>query len=78
VLAAIAQRFEFSLVEGQQIKPRPSITLRPDKGVRMVIGGSKVASHPKPLRLTDSTGPDVRGSHLIEISASSAVLVDEV
>ena len=38
VLAAIAQRFEFGLVEGQQIKPRPSITLRPDKGVRMVVG----------------------------------------
>jgi cytochrome P450 len=38
VLATIAQKFEFSLVEGQHIKPRPSITLRPDKGVRMVIG----------------------------------------
>jgi cytochrome P450 len=38
VLATIAQKFEFGLAEGREIKPRPSITLRPDKGVRMVIG----------------------------------------
>ena len=38
VLAAIAQKFKFTLVEGQQIKPRPSITLRPDKGIKVVIG----------------------------------------
>jgi cytochrome P450 len=39
LLATIAQKFKFSPVEGQRIKPLPSITLRPDKGMRMVIEG---------------------------------------
>jgi cytochrome P450 len=39
LLGTIAQKFKFSLAEGQRIKPLPSITLRPDKGMRMVIEG---------------------------------------
>ncbi len=37
VLAAIARKFEFTLAEDQEIKPRPSITLRPERGIRIVI-----------------------------------------
>jgi cytochrome P450 len=39
LLATIAQKVKFSLAESQRIKPLPSITLRPDKGIRMVIEG---------------------------------------
>ncbi len=39
LLATIAQKFKFNLAEGQRIKPLPSITLRPDKGMRIVIEG---------------------------------------
>ena len=37
LLATIAQQVELQLVSGQQIAPIPSITLRPDKGVRMIV-----------------------------------------
>ena len=37
VLAALAQRFELRLVEGQRIEPDPTFTLRPKPGVNMVI-----------------------------------------
>jgi cytochrome P450 len=37
LLAALAQRFHFELVPGQEIVPAPSITLRPRNGVRMVL-----------------------------------------
>lgn len=37
VLAAIARRWRLRLVEGQQIVPHPSITLRPRYGVKMML-----------------------------------------
>ena len=35
LLAAIAQRFRLELVPGQQIRPTPYVTLRPEPGMRM-------------------------------------------
>jgi cytochrome P450 len=35
ILALLCQRYEFSLLPGQQIIPQPSITLRPQYGVRV-------------------------------------------
>ncbi len=35
LLAAIAQRFQLSLVPGQRITPTPYVTLRPEPGIRM-------------------------------------------
>ena len=37
VLAALAQRFHFTLVPGQAIEPDPTFTLRPKNGVRVVV-----------------------------------------
>jgi cytochrome P450 len=37
VLAAVAQRFQFTLAPGQRISPKPCITLRPEPGIRMVL-----------------------------------------
>jgi cytochrome P450 len=37
VLAALAQRFHFTLVPDQQVVPDPTFTLRPKYGVRMVV-----------------------------------------
>jgi cytochrome P450 len=37
VLAALAQRFEFTLVPNQKIVPDPTFTLRPKYGVRLVV-----------------------------------------
>jgi cytochrome P450 len=39
VLATVAQRFHFTLVPGQRIRPKPCITLRPEPGIRMVLAG---------------------------------------
>jgi cytochrome P450 len=37
VLAALAQRFKMELAPGQRVEPYPSITLRPQKGIRMTL-----------------------------------------
>ncbi|HEX9011971.1 MAG TPA: cytochrome P450, partial [Anaerolineaceae bacterium] len=37
VLAAVAQRYRLELAPGQEIRPQPSITLRPRPGVRVVL-----------------------------------------
>jgi cytochrome P450 len=37
ILATIAQRFHFDLAPGHEVKPMPSITLRPSDGVRMIV-----------------------------------------
>ena len=37
ILATLAERWRFELVPGQQIRPRPSVTLRPDKPIRMTV-----------------------------------------
>jgi cytochrome P450 len=36
-LATFAERWRFELVPGQKIRPRPSITLRPNAGIRMIL-----------------------------------------
>ena len=35
IVAAIAQRFRLALVPGQQIRPTPYVTLRPEPGIRV-------------------------------------------
>ncbi len=35
IVAAIAQRFRLTLVPGQQIRPTPYVTLRPEPGIRV-------------------------------------------
>jgi cytochrome P450 len=35
VLSTLALRWRFDLIPGQTIRPKPSITLRPDKGIRV-------------------------------------------
>ena len=35
VVAAIAQRFQLSLVPGQRITPAPYVTVRPEPGIRV-------------------------------------------
>jgi cytochrome P450 len=37
ILATLAERWRFELVPGQQIRPRPSVTLRPDRPIRMIV-----------------------------------------
>lgn len=37
IIARMAQKFSLKLVPGQTIKPVPSITLRPESGIRMMI-----------------------------------------
>jgi cytochrome P450 len=37
LLATIAQRWRFGLVDGQDLRPFPAITLRPREGLRMVV-----------------------------------------
>ncbi len=37
LLASVAQRFEISLVPGREVKPMPSITLRPANGVHVLL-----------------------------------------
>jgi hypothetical protein len=37
LLATIAQRFRLSLLPGQQVKPTPYVTLRPEPGPRMLL-----------------------------------------
>lgn len=37
ILATLVERWKFELVPGQRIRPRPSVTLRPDGPIRMVL-----------------------------------------
>jgi cytochrome P450 len=37
ILAAVAQRFKMELAPGQRVEPYASITLRPEKGIRMTL-----------------------------------------
>lgn len=37
ILATLVERWRFELVPGQGIKPRPSVTLRPDRPIRMRV-----------------------------------------
>jgi cytochrome P450 len=37
LLATIAQRFRLTLMPGQDVRPIPSVTLRPENGIRMVV-----------------------------------------
>lgn len=37
ILARIAQKFRFALAPGQEVTPQPTITLRPKKGIRVVV-----------------------------------------
>ena len=38
LLATIAQRWRFRVVEGQDLTPQAAVTLRPRAGVRVVVG----------------------------------------
>ena len=37
VLATLVERWKFELVPGQHIRPRPSVTLRPDGPIKMIV-----------------------------------------
>ncbi len=37
ILATLAERWQFELVPGQRIRPKPSVTLRPDAPIRMLV-----------------------------------------
>ena len=37
ILATLAERWKFELVPGQNIRPRPSVTLRPDRPIKMIV-----------------------------------------
>jgi cytochrome P450 len=37
ILATLIERWKFELVPGQRIVPRPSVTLRPNTGIRMIV-----------------------------------------
>jgi cytochrome P450 len=37
ILATLAERWRFELVPGQNIRPRPSVTLRPDGPIKMIV-----------------------------------------
>ena len=37
ILATLAERWKFELVPGQNIRPRPSVTLRPDGPIKMIV-----------------------------------------
>jgi cytochrome P450 len=37
ILATLLERWRFELVPGQHIRPRPSVTLRPDGPIRMIV-----------------------------------------
>lgn len=37
ILATLAERWKFELVPGQSIRPRPSVTLRPDGPIKMIV-----------------------------------------
>jgi cytochrome P450 len=37
ILATLSERWKFELVPGQNIRPRPSVTLRPDRPIKMIV-----------------------------------------
>jgi len=37
ILATLVERWRFELVPGQGIRPRPSVTLRPDRPIKMIV-----------------------------------------
>ena len=37
ILATLVERWRFELVPGQHIRPRPSVTLRPDGPIKMIV-----------------------------------------
>jgi len=37
ILATLVERWKFELVPGQDIRPKPSVTLRPDRPIRMFV-----------------------------------------
>ena len=37
ILATLAERWKFELVPGQSIRPKPSVTLRPDRPIKMIV-----------------------------------------
>jgi cytochrome P450 len=37
ILATLVERWKFELIPGQQIRPKPSVTLRPDNPIRMIV-----------------------------------------
>jgi cytochrome P450 len=37
ILATLVERWKFELVPGQDIRPSPSVTLRPNAGIRMIV-----------------------------------------
>jgi cytochrome P450 len=37
ILATLVERWKFELVPGQDIRPKPSVTLRPDTPIRMIV-----------------------------------------
>lgn len=41
ILATLVERWRFELVPGQGIRPRPSVTLRPDRPIRMIVHARK-------------------------------------
>jgi cytochrome P450 len=41
ILAELLRRYDFSLVTGQQIEPRPMVILRPANGIRMTFTPAK-------------------------------------
>ena len=43
VLATLAQRVTFELVQGQRVATEPLVTMRPKNGIRMVVGRWKDA-----------------------------------
>jgi cytochrome P450 len=39
VLTTIAQKFHLRLAETTPVRPRPSFTLRPERGIKVVVTG---------------------------------------
>jgi cytochrome P450 len=37
ILATVAQRFRMEFAPGQRVEPYASVTLRPKKGIRMIL-----------------------------------------
>jgi len=46
LLATMAQKFQFTLVPGQEVEPWPAFTLRPKQGIKMVLSERSVQDTP--------------------------------
>ena len=57
VLATIAQKFSFRLLPGHAVKPVPSITLRPQHGIKMSVRAADNPLREPQRELTNSTLP---------------------